>query len=97
MAPSRALRAKQRRIREQFVKFRQRYLFSQAQLAEALGVSRRTVQYVETGNAQNPDWTCIPSRRTLERFQGLQAKCRQEERNWIEGRSADRLHLYPAE
>lgn len=51
--------------------FRTRFKYSQEKLATALGISRRTVQYVESGNPDDPNWSCIPSPATQQRFKVL--------------------------
>ena len=74
MPPAKTEKAKQRQIAKEWATFRKRFLFSQVELAEALGVSRRLVQYVETGKGQRPTWRCIPNDETLARFRVLKSK-----------------------
>lgn len=62
---------RQRKIAKEWISFRTRYLFSQVRFAETLGISRRTVQYVESGKGQNPAWPCIPMPETMAKFQAL--------------------------
>lgn len=71
MAPSKAQAARHREIRKEWRAFRRDHLFTQKQLAEQLGVSRRAVQYVE---APAPKRACLPSRTTQDRFRVLKAK-----------------------
>ena len=52
-------------------KFRQRRLFTQAELANALAISRRQVQNIEYGRS-------VPLFRTQARFNALKAKHDQE-------------------
>ena len=78
MAPTKAQKARQRAIAREWTQFRVKHLFSQVRLAEALGVSRRTVQYVETGKSHRPEWACIPSDETQRRFNALKAKFESE-------------------
>lgn len=51
--------------------FRKRFLFTQESLAETLGVSRRAVQYAESGR-------CLPQPETQRRFNELKAKHERE-------------------
>ncbi len=74
MPPTKKDRTKQRAIAKEWKAFRAKYLFTQQHLAEALGVSRRTVQYVESGKGQSPDWPCIPGDETLAKFRALKTK-----------------------
>lgn len=71
MTPEKKL---QQQIAKEWKTFRKRFMFSQQKLAEALGCSRRKVQYVESGNRQNPDWPCIPAEETQGRFRALKMK-----------------------
>lgn len=57
----------------EWVTFRRKYLFSQVRLAEALGVSRRTVQYVEDVDAE-----FTPTPEMLSRFALLKSKYESE-------------------
>ncbi|HTF69014.1 MAG TPA: hypothetical protein VK638_40675 [Edaphobacter sp.] len=74
MTLTRADRTKQRAIAKEWIAFRTRFLFSQVQLAEALDISRRLVQYVESGKGQDVNYTCIPSAGVLANFKALKAK-----------------------
>lgn len=74
MPPTKEQLARQRSIAKEWIRFRTKHLFSQQKLAETLGISRRTVQYVESGKGQNPDWPCIPADVTLRKFDALKAK-----------------------
>ena len=40
-----------KRIADELLAFRQKYLFTQVKMAEALGISRRALQYAEAGVA----------------------------------------------
>lgn len=68
----------QKRIAKEWKAFRRTFLFSQVRLAEALGISRRAVQYVESGKGQHPDWPCIPMADTQGKFRALKMKYEQE-------------------
>lgn len=81
MGVTAADRAAQRKVSREFKTFRRRFLFSQVQLSEALGVSRRTVQYAESGKGGDPDWPCIPQPSTLLKFKQLKAKHEKEAKN----------------
>lgn len=65
---------RQRRIARDWVRFRAKHIFSQAKFAEALGISRRTVQYVETGKGARPGWACLPHTGTIAKFRALRAR-----------------------
>jgi predicted transcriptional regulator len=58
----------ERRVRKQeWLKFRKDYLFTQVKLAEVLGISRRSVQKIEA-------CICTPLPGTLRKFLALKAK-----------------------
>jgi DNA-binding XRE family transcriptional regulator len=78
MAVTKAERAKQKKIANDWIQFRGKHLFSQVRLAEALGISRRAVQYTESGRSHNPNWGCIPTDETQAKFRALQAKFEKE-------------------
>lgn len=64
---------KDRGVRSQeWRKFRKDHLFTQIKLAEVLGLSRRTVQLIETGKVD-------PFPNTLRKFLALKAKYSNEE------------------
>lgn len=71
VAPSKEQVAKQKAIAKEFIAFRTKHLFSQVKLAEALGVSRRAIQYAEYG-------PCIPLPDTLKKFRALKNKYESE-------------------
>lgn len=64
------MRERQKHARR-WLELRKSYLFTQEALAAALGVSRRTVQYVEAGRA-------VPWLSTQAKFRDLARKCRRE-------------------
>jgi len=64
-------------------RFRQRRLFTQADLANALAISRRQVQNIEYGLQ-------IPRFRTQARFNALKAKHQEEANGGADGGIADR-------
>ena len=68
MAPTRAQMARHAEIRKEWRTFRAEHIFSQKQLAEKLGISRRAVQYTEQAK---PERACIPGPNTLSRFHAL--------------------------
>jgi DNA-binding XRE family transcriptional regulator len=74
MSPTRAEQIQHKAVAREWTRFRRRHGFTQVMLAAELGISRRTVQYTESGNARNPRWPCIPSRRTLIKFAELKAR-----------------------
>jgi len=77
-APTARERSLQREIADEWIEFRALHLFTQEKFAETLGISRRTVQYVEQGNKSRPGWLCMPLPETMKRFQVLKRKFAQE-------------------
>lgn len=61
-------------MRKQWKSLREKRQWSQVRLAEALGISRRTVQYVESGNGQQGHFACIPKPKTLAKFKQLKKR-----------------------
>lgn len=57
--------------RREWVRFRKDFLFTQVKLADILGISRRTVQFIEAGEL-------TPLVSTLRKFNALKAKHEQE-------------------
>jgi len=53
------------RLAKECLDFRKKYLFSQVKLAEALGISRRTIQMIEGG-------LTLPHMSTRSKFRDLQ-------------------------
>ncbi|HTF66654.1 MAG TPA: hypothetical protein VK638_28625 [Edaphobacter sp.] len=78
IAPSAEQRAKQRKVAEEWMKFRNDHLLSQEDFGKLIGISRRTVQYVEHGNKCKPEWLCMPLPETLARFHVLKRKHERE-------------------
>ncbi len=68
-ARTKADKARKKRIAREWSAFRQEHLYSQVKLAQVLGISRRTVQYVEA-----EDGGPMPSASTLSQFQALKAR-----------------------
>jgi len=54
-----------KRIADELLAFRQKYLFTQIKMAEALGISRRALQYAEAGVALLQMSTRAPNRLAL--------------------------------
>lgn len=57
--------------RQEWTRFRKEFLFTQTKLADVLGISRRTVQFIEAGEL-------TPLTSTLRRFNALKAKYHEE-------------------
>jgi DNA-binding XRE family transcriptional regulator len=70
--------AMQRKIGREWREFRQEFLFTQTMLAEALGISRRAVQIVESGKSNKPSWPGLPQTTTRLKFKALKAKYKGE-------------------
>jgi transcriptional regulator with XRE-family HTH domain len=60
------------------MKFRSDHLLSQEEFGKLIGISRRTVQYVENGNSSRPEWLCMPLPDTMARFRALKKKHERE-------------------
>jgi len=69
--PTREDRREQKKRKDEWREFRKEHLYTQKKLAEAIGVSRRTVQEIEAGRV-------IPYPHTLRLFEALKAKYSQE-------------------
>ncbi len=63
-----------REMADEWKEFRLVHSYTQKKLAEALGVSRRTIQYVERGNQGRPELPCIPRGETVAKFRALKKK-----------------------
>jgi DNA-binding XRE family transcriptional regulator len=77
-APTAKQIAEQRAIADDWMNFRSKHLLSQDDFAKILGISRRTVQYVEHGNKKRPEWLCMPLPNTVAKFDRLKRKFEQE-------------------
>lgn len=71
--PSATARQREReKVAQEFAEFRRTFLFRQIDLADALQISRRSVQMVEAGN-------CLPQMTTRARFRDLKQKRAQKQ------------------
>jgi len=77
-APTAIQIARQKEIAKDWKTFRKIHLLSQDDFAKILGISRRTVQYVENGNKHKPEWLCMPLPNTTAKFDRLKRKFTQE-------------------
>lgn len=72
--PTKAQVRELEKLRREWVGFRQAHLYTQGRLAEELGISKRTVQYIESGKGQRASWLCAPRADTAARFNALKKK-----------------------